>query len=90
MNDHLEMLSYAFIAMTDPFFASGLAILTGERKEQGEYRLEYALSVLDYSLDTKRKRHIVGDVLLSISLLFGGLAITIITLKEEKYERRIE
>ena len=33
MNDHLEMLSYAFIAMTDPFFASGLAILTGERKE---------------------------------------------------------
>lgn len=42
------------------------------------------IGVLDKSLDSKRKRHIVGGVLLSISLLFGGLAFTAMSLKEEK------
>ena len=46
-------------------------------------RLEEFLSMLEYSLDTRRKRHIAGGVLMSISLLFGGLAVTIITLKTE-------
>lgn len=41
------------------------------------------LAVLDESLDSNRKRHIVGGILLSISLLFGGLAITTITIKSE-------
>ena len=50
-------------------------------------RLEAIISMLDYSLDTKRKRHITGGILLSMSLLFGGLAITIITLKTEEEER---
>ena len=46
------------------------------------------VSVLDLTLDTKRKRHITGGVLLSISLLFGGLAFTVITIKKENvYER---
>lgn len=51
-------------------------------------RLEEVLSTLDISLDTKRKRHIAGGILISLSLLFGGLAITVITLKTEvtKYE----
>lgn len=44
--------------------------------------------MIDYSLDTKRKRHIAGGVLMSISLLFGGLAITVMSLKTE--ERRNE
>ncbi len=39
---------------------------------------------IDDILDTKRKRHIVGGILLSLSLLFGGLALTIMTIKEEK------
>lgn len=39
--------------------------------------------MLDEALDTKAKRHIAGGVLLSISLLFGGLAITIMTIKTE-------
>lgn len=39
--------------------------------------------MLDDALDTKAKRHIAGGVLLSISLLFGGLAITIMTIKTE-------
>ena len=42
------------------------------------------IGVLDKSLVSKRKRHIVGGVLLSISLLFGGLAFTAMSLKEEK------
>ncbi len=42
------------------------------------------ISILDYSLDTKRKRHIAGGILLSISLLFGGFAFTAMTLKSEE------
>lgn len=56
------------------------------------YRLEEIISMLDHALNTKAKRHIAGGVLMSISFLFGGLAITIITLKveEEDSERYIE
>ena len=49
-------------------------------------RLEEILSMLEYSLNTRKKRHIAGGVLMSISLLFGGLAVTIITLKMEDNE----
>lgn len=34
------------------------------------------------ALDTRQKRHIIGGTLISVSLLFGGLAITIITAKD--------
>ena len=55
------------------------------------YRLEEIISMLDHALNTKAKRHIAGGVLMSISLLFGGLAITIITLKvEESNEQYLE
>lgn len=47
------------------------------------YRLEEMMLMLDHMLSTKKKRHITGGALLSISLLFGGLAFTIITLKTE-------
>lgn len=47
-------------------------------------RLEEVLSVLEYSLNTRKKRHIAGGVLMSISFLFGGLALTIMTLKMEE------
>lgn len=43
--------------------------------------------MMDHALNTKTKRHIAGGLLLSISLLFGGLAVTIITLKTEEDER---
>ena len=49
-------------------------------------RIEVVLSMLDESLNTKTKRHIAGGVLLSISLFFGGLAFTIMTLKTEEKE----
>ncbi len=55
-------------------------------------RLEGLISMLDYSLDTRRKRHLAGGILMSVSLLFGGLAITIMTVKMEdnESERYIE
>lgn len=55
-------------------------------------RLDGLLSMLDEILDTKKKRHLAGGVLLSVSLLFGGLAVTVLTVKtEESYnEYQIE
>lgn len=49
-------------------------------------RLEELLFTLDQSLNTRKKRHIAGGVLLSVSLFFGGLAITIFTVKTEEKE----
>ena len=45
--------------------------------------LEMLIQTLDYTLDTKKKRHIIGGILLSVSLMFGGLAVTTLTLREE-------
>jgi hypothetical protein len=47
-------------------------------------RIEELLEMLDYILDSKKKRHIAGGILLSISLLFGGLAFTTMTIKNEE------
>ena len=47
-------------------------------------RLDSIISVIDYTLNTKRKRHIVGGVLISVSLLFSGLAFTVLTIKSEE------
>ncbi len=46
--------------------------------------IEALVAMLDFTMSTKRKRHIVGGMLLSVSLLFGGLALTAMTLKEEE------
>ncbi len=48
--------------------------------------IENLMSMLDYILDTKRKRHIMGGVLLSVSMLFGGLALTVMTIQKEEEE----
>lgn len=47
-------------------------------------RFDALLSMLDHILNTKKKRHLAGGVLMSASLLFGGLAVTVLTLKEEE------
>lgn len=47
-------------------------------------RFDLVISVLNNTLDTTRKRHMVGGVLLSISMLFAGLALTTITIKNEE------
>lgn len=50
-------------------------------------KLEKLLTTIDNMLDSKRKRFIIGGMLLSTSLFFGGLAITTMSIKmEEKYE----
>ena len=51
------------------------------------HRLEAVISMIDYSLDTKRKKHIAGGIMMSVSLLFGGLALTVMTLRMEVNER---
>ena len=55
-------------------------------------RIEHIVSMIDYALNTKRKKHIAGGILMSASLLFGGLALTVLTLKteEQSYEPYIE
>lgn len=47
-------------------------------------RFEDFLLMIDTTLNTRRKRHIAGGVLLSISMLFGGLAVTTLTIREEE------
>lgn len=44
---------------------------------------ESIVSMLDFTLNTKQKRHIVGGILLSVSMLFAGLALTTMTMKSE-------
>lgn len=44
--------------------------------------LENMFLFVDYLTDTQRKRHIVGGILMSVSLFFGGLAFTMMTVKE--------
>ena len=41
-------------------------------------------------LDTERTRHIIGGIFLSVTLLFGGLAITVLTIKKETEETQYE
>ena len=43
--------------------------------------IEHLINSLDYMLNTKRKRHIVGGMLLSISALFSGMAFTVMTIR---------
>lgn len=41
------------------------------------------LDLIDMILESETKRHIVGGALLSVSFLFGGLAITAMTTRKE-------
>lgn len=47
-------------------------------------KIERILVSLDKALSTTKKRHIAGGILVSVSLLFGGLALTVMTLKEKE------
>ena len=51
--------------------------------------LENMFLFLDYLTDTQRKRHIVGGVLMSVSLFFGGLAFTM-TVKEGDSNEKLD
>lgn len=41
------------------------------------------ISMLDFVLNSRRKRHIVGGILISLSALFGGLAVTVMTIHKD-------
>lgn len=45
---------------------------------------ENLISSIDCILDSKSRRHITGGILLSISMFFGGLAVTVVTLRNEE------
>lgn len=44
------------------------------------------ISMMDFVLDSKRKRHITGGFLLSAALLFGVLAMTVMSIRDEDYD----
>ena len=46
-------------------------------------KIERLIAEIDYVLNTGRKRHITGGILLSVSMLLGGLALTVMTIREE-------
>lgn len=49
-------------------------------------RLNHIVAMLEKTLGTKTKRHILGGALISVSLLFSGLALTVMTLKIDEKE----
>ena len=53
------------------------------RRQSSLNLLTEILIELDGLLNSKRKRHIAGGILLSVSALFSGLAITVMTIKSE-------
>lgn len=79
--DKKYLVSYSLATIAGICFISGFFILSGEGRIQNMHRLEGIISLLDEALNTRRKRHIVGGLLMSISLLFGGMAVTVVTLK---------
>lgn len=42
------------------------------------------IATLEHLVSTKKKRHIVGGMLLSASLFLGGLALTVMSTKVEE------
>ena len=46
------------------------------------------LALIDEAINTKSRRHLAGGILLSMSLLLGGMAFTILTIKIDKDEER--
>lgn len=49
-------------------------------------KLNHIVAMLEKTLGTRTKRHILGGTLVSVSLLFSGLALTVITLKTDDKE----
>lgn len=50
------------------------------------HEIENFLSMLDDILCTRRRRHIAGGILISLAALFGGLAVTSLTIRPEEKE----
>lgn len=50
------------------------------------HEVNQTIDAIDLMLDTRKKRHIVGGVLISLAFMLGGLAITALTIKEDTDE----
>lgn len=46
--------------------------------------LNEVMETLEYTMSNKTRRHLIGGILMSLSLFFGGLAITAVTIKEDE------
>ena len=53
-------------------------------------RLETLLILFDEVLDTKKRRYIIGGALMSVSLFFSGLSITVMLINKEEKENIYE
>ena len=49
-------------------------------------RMRRLISTIEDLVSTKKKRHIVGGILLSTSIFLGGLAVTVMSTKVEDNE----
>lgn len=47
-------------------------------------KLGYFLDTVDELLCTNRKRHLFGGLLMSMAFLCGSMAITVITIRDDK------
>lgn len=47
-------------------------------------RVKKFITTLEHLVSTKKKRHIVGGILLSTSVFLGGLALTVMSAKNEE------
>lgn len=47
-------------------------------------RVKRLMATLEELVSTKKKRHIVGGILLSASIFLGGLALTVMSTKVEE------
>jgi hypothetical protein len=47
-------------------------------------RVKRFITTLEHLVSTKKKRHIVGGILLSTSVFLGGLALTVMSAKNEE------
>ena len=81
------LFSYILSTMAGLCLVGGIAVLSGGKEYMMDI-LDDFISTVDAMLDSRRKRHITGGILLSAALLFGGLAITVVTIQtdEEEYE----
>lgn len=47
-------------------------------------RTRRLIATLEHLVNTKKRRHIVGGILLSASIFLGGLAVTVMSTKVEE------
>jgi hypothetical protein len=47
-------------------------------------RLEVFLGIFDEALGTKKRRYVIGGILMSVSLFFGGLSVTVMVINRKE------